>query len=170
MNSFSFCTLFLSAAAVFCDLRTGKIPNRLLSAGLAAALILQLTEHAFYGLPLLLSGALVPFALLYPAYKLGMTGAGDVKLLTVLGSFLSARGALRLLFVSFLCGALIAVVRMTVSGSFTARFRAFAAYIRETAQSGHFVSYRQYAAAESLVHFSVPVLTAVILLIIGRRI
>ena len=170
MSPFDFCTLFIASAAAFADLRTGKIPNLLLSAGLAASLILQLTEHAFYGIPVLLSGALVPLAALYPAYKLGMTGAGDVKLLAVLGSFLSAKGSLRLLFASFLFGALIAVFRMGISGSFAERFGTFTSYVRETVRRRQFISYRPLAGRGAAVHFSVPVLAAVILLTVWKRI
>ncbi len=90
----------LLVAAVLGDLRARRIPNRLLSLGAAAAVLLhglgwvwpELSSpraSLVHGLSGLAVGALI----LLPGYLLGRTGGGDVKLLAVAGAFLGPAGA-----------------------------------------------------------------------------
>jgi Flp pilus assembly protein protease CpaA len=90
----------LLAAAVAGDLRTRRIPNRLMLLGAFAAALLHgfawvspglssARESLLHGLAGLAVGALI----LLPGYLLGRTGGGDVKLLAVAGAFLGPAGA-----------------------------------------------------------------------------
>ena len=123
------CVLF-TAVAAFCDFRTGHIPNRLIVAGLAVALVLQLGVRVFFarapengtlaelGAGLLNIGlgivvcSLVPFVL----YRLDAIGGGDVKLLLVLGAFLGPMIGLEVELYSFIVVALYAPARLAYEG------------------------------------------------------
>jgi prepilin peptidase CpaA len=68
------------------DVRSRRIPNRLILAGLAAALVLR----AAWGLTPLwqgVAGALVAFAVGFPLFALRAFGGGDVKFLVLCGAF-----------------------------------------------------------------------------------
>lgn len=57
-------------------------------------------------------GALVPFVLLYPVFKLGGLGAGDIKLLAVVGSYLSYQKSISCLIASVLIGGIYALWKL----------------------------------------------------------
>ena len=98
-----------SGAAAVIDLRTGRIPNPLTAVvavgglGLAA---FGLTGHSMTGA---LVGAVLGFALMLPGHLFGGTGAGDVKLLAALGTWLGPGGVLMAFLYSAIAGGVLAV-------------------------------------------------------------
>jgi prepilin peptidase CpaA len=108
--------LAVLAAAVTYDVSSRRIPNRLVLAGVAAALALHAGaslagEAAMAGQhpwsPL--SGMLVGAATLLPMYALRACAAGDVKLMAVVGAFLGAPTALMAGFGTYLAGGLLSL-------------------------------------------------------------
>ena len=98
-----------SGTAAVIDLRTGKIPNPLTAAVAAGGLGLAafgLTGHSMAGA---LVGALLGFVLMLPGHLFGGTGAGDVKLLAALGTWLGPGGVLMAFLYSAIAGGLLAV-------------------------------------------------------------
>ena len=98
-----------SGTAAVIDLRTGKIPNPLTAAVAAGGLGLAafgLTGHSMAGA---LVGALLGFVLMLPGHIFGGTGAGDVKLLAALGTWLGPGGVLMAFLYSAIAGGLLAV-------------------------------------------------------------
>jgi prepilin peptidase CpaA len=78
--------LVLLAAAVI-DWRSNRIPNRLTLGGTVAALMISGLPSGVGPLDSIL-GALTALALLLPLYAIRVTGAGDVKLVAMVGAFL----------------------------------------------------------------------------------
>ncbi len=78
-------TAFALAGAVG-DVRTKRIPNRLVLAGLVVALVIR---AGLGWLPLAhgLGGAALALAIGFPLFALGAFGAGDVKFLSMCGAF-----------------------------------------------------------------------------------
>ena len=98
-----------SGAAAVIDLRTGRIPNPLTAAVAAGGLGLAafgLTGHSMAGA---LVGAVLGFALMLPGHIFGGTGAGDVKLLAALGTWLGPGGVLMAFLYSAIAGGVLAV-------------------------------------------------------------
>ena len=95
-------SILLLAAAII-DLKTYRIPNYLILSGILAALAYHFSSDGFNGLLFSVSGIVVGIGLLIIPYLMGGMGAGDAKLMGVVGGFLGAKGA----FSAFL---LIAVV------------------------------------------------------------
>ena len=97
-----------SGIAAAIDLRTGRIPNPLTATVAAAGLGLAafgLTGHSIAGAA---CGAAVGFALMLPGHLLGGTGAGDVKLLAALGTWLGPGGVLMAFLYSAIAGGVLA--------------------------------------------------------------
>jgi prepilin peptidase CpaA len=96
-------------AALVWDVRSRRIPNQLVLAGLA----LGLTIRVFGGWASLgagLAGAALALALTFPLFALRAMGGGDVKLFAVAGMFLGPAGFLLALLASALVGGVLGVV------------------------------------------------------------
>lgn len=76
----------LLAICVITDLKVRKIYNKVLLPFLIIALIVQLASGGWTGLGHALAGTAVGFSILLIPYFLGGMGAGDVKLLAVIGA------------------------------------------------------------------------------------
>lgn len=109
----------LLGAAVWHDLRSRRIPNRLVWTGMLAGVALQTALPAgaglysapfgALGLGAALAGLALGLALLLPMYALGALGAGDVKLLAMTGVFLGPRELLGAALLTLLSGGLLAL-------------------------------------------------------------
>ena len=112
----------LLGAVVF-DLRSRRIPNRLVLVGIALALALQALA-TITGSPALagrpwwapLAGLGTGLAVLMPLYLLRATGAGDVKLMAMVGSFIGAPATLVAALCTFVAGGLLSLVFMLGRG------------------------------------------------------
>lgn len=74
-------------AASYCDVRARRVPNALIVAGLVAAFVMQGVWYPTKGLGSALQGCLGALGCTLPLYFLRGLGAGDVKLLAVVGAF-----------------------------------------------------------------------------------
>ncbi|MDI5933993.1 prepilin peptidase [Halomonas kalidii] len=102
------CLLLIWSAAVW-DLRSRRIPNRLVMAGAAMGILLQVVVAGPGGALAAITGLLVGLAILLPGYLIGFTGAGDAKLMAAVGTFLGPLGVLQAALASILVGGLIAL-------------------------------------------------------------
>ncbi|HZX25431.1 MAG TPA: prepilin peptidase [Telluria sp.] len=100
--------LLLSAAAR--DLLEQRIPNSYLGAGLACAAILRLAGGGVGSLAWGATGALLGLAMLLPFYFFRGMGAGDVKLMAVVGAYIGPALVWRACFASVLAGGIAALV------------------------------------------------------------
>ena len=97
------------AVAVYMDVSRHRIPNKLNMVGLCSGLVLQGVAAGFPGLLTGLLGGLVGFACFVPLYALRGMGAGDVKLLAAVGTFLGPLGAAYAAMFSLVAGGLGAI-------------------------------------------------------------
>ena len=97
--------------AVYTDMKTGTIENRLTGAGLAAGLLMNLMEGGGQGFWESLRASALMLASLFILFLLRGLGAGDIKLLAAVTAFFP-RMAVRLAVASFLAGAVLAAGKM----------------------------------------------------------
>lgn len=101
--------LILLTAAVFTDLRTHRIPNILVFPALALSLLVHTLDSGFDGLMVAGGGLAVGIAVLLPFYLVGGMGAGDVKLVGVVGSLLGPWAALVTGMATMMAGAVLGI-------------------------------------------------------------
>lgn len=122
------CALALAAwllAACWTDVRSRRIPNALVAGGIACGLLLQAGAPAGTGLFAYLWGGLgvaqallglaAGLALFMPLYLLRAIGAGDVKLLAMVGVWLGAQAVLAAALWTLIAGGVLAVGAMLAS-------------------------------------------------------
>ncbi|WP_295450279.1 A24 family peptidase [uncultured Thiodictyon sp.] len=80
--------LVLVWAAAWVDFHTFKVPNALSVSGALLGLLVQAISAGIDGLGAGLAGLGLAMVLFFPLYLIGRTGAGDVKLIGALGTFL----------------------------------------------------------------------------------
>lgn len=115
--------LFALCLAVMTDLRSRRIPNKLVLAGLlfafaahATAMLADLEALAGDRAWSPLTGGLTGFAALLPLYAVRACGAGDVKLMTMVGAFVGAETVLLTALYTLIAGGLLALVFMLFRG------------------------------------------------------
>ena len=96
--------------AAWTDWTTWRIPNWLVAGGAAAALMLATFAPDGIGLRLCLLGAIVGFGVFLPLYLAKGMGAGDVKLMTVIGMYVGPWPAIDIALLTCLIGGAWAVV------------------------------------------------------------
>ncbi len=156
------------AVAVVMDLLFDKIYNEWIFIAIAAGLSYAAWQNGGYGV---LSAAIsmsVPVMLLYPLFRIGTLGAGDVKLLAAAGCFLTVRETVICLGMSLFCGAVLSLIKMLAERNFIQRMKYLLAYIYDVFRSGEWKFYRQDAEdrkkrREGEIHFSLPVLIGMVI-------
>jgi prepilin peptidase CpaA len=106
---FSYFALILLVAAVW-DIRFKRIPNWLTFPSMIVALSYYVIVGGFEGLLFSLQGAVVGMAILIIPYFMRGMGAGDVKLVGVVGAFLGVGKVVLALLWTALVGGLYAIV------------------------------------------------------------
>lgn len=82
-------TAFIAGAVVF-DVKTDRIPNILNGIGCLAGMLSQLMENGMKGVLGSLAGMLIPVGILLVLFAFRIIGAGDIKLLAMIGAFVGA--------------------------------------------------------------------------------
>jgi prepilin peptidase CpaA len=100
-------TAWLAAAS---DWKHWRIPNQLLAASMAAALMFSMFTPDSLTLRDCLLGGVTGLVILMPFYLMGGMGAGDVKLLGVLGMHMGWLATLHVALISALVGGVWAIV------------------------------------------------------------
>lgn len=108
--------LLLLSVAVISDQRERRIPNILILVGLVLGLGWNIYSSGVSGLWFSLQGLAAGIALLFIPFVFGGMGAGDVKLLGMIGAFNGAEFAFHTFIAMALWGALIAVVLLIKGG------------------------------------------------------
>jgi prepilin peptidase CpaA len=103
-------------ASIF-DFLALKIPNWLTYPSLAVGIsYFTITKGGYEGFIFSLAGAAAGFGLLILPYMIGGTGAGDVKLMGAVGSFLGAHGVFMVFIFSGILGGAYAIFLLASKG------------------------------------------------------
>lgn len=157
------------AGACVCDYRHGRIPNCLLALTAALGMAWRFWSGGPPGaISYVGEGALV-IALLYPFFKIGALGAGDVKLLGVAAGYLPFDRVLYFLFFSMLVGAIISLYKVWRQGNYLCRWSRFWKYLADVAKAGALLPYlkREEEERREGVRMAGPVLAGLLLYLGG---
>jgi prepilin peptidase CpaA len=103
--------LIISAAY---DLRSHRIPNYLTYTAMLLGIIFNTSLTGFEGLLFSFTGTATGLGVLFTFYLMGGMGAGDVKLLGSVGSFLGAKGVFWSFLFSAIAGGLYSIILLIV--------------------------------------------------------
>lgn len=110
-----FLVVILLMAAIS-DIRFWKIPNRLTFPALMAGLVYHTCTSGWKGLFFSIGGVFLGLALLMTFYLLGGMGAGDVKLMGVVGGILGPKGVFAAFLSTALIGGVYAIILLALQG------------------------------------------------------
>ena len=133
----------LLAAACCFDYRYKKIPNFLIIVMLVLGAGRRFLQGGAWEVAFCAGAVVLVMCLLYPLFKVGAVGAGDVKLLGVTAGYLPFKKILVFLFLSLLIAAVVSLVKMMRKNYFLERMGYLLNYIRDVVKSGRFKLYLQ---------------------------
>lgn len=113
-----FVLVMVLAVCVYTDIRFKRIYNAVLVPAVAVALIGNIYTGGLDGGMACIKGLLLGMGLLYIPFALGGMGAGDVKLLGVIGAFKGPQFVWLTFLAGAVTGGLVSLVVMAVSGRF----------------------------------------------------
>jgi Flp pilus assembly protein protease CpaA len=104
--------VLITVAALVCDIKSFRIPNKLLAVGAGIAALILAAEGIAGGNVLCdICRGIAVLVVLFVVYCIGGIGAGDVKLLAVLGLLLGSKTA-QVIVAAFIAAAVLGVAGM----------------------------------------------------------
>lgn len=131
----------LLAAACYCDYRKKRIPNYLIIAIVLVSVIWRFLLEGLPGAITCVFQAVLIGAMLYPLFKIGALGAGDVKLFGATAGCLPFEKIFVFLFVSLLISAIISLAKLWKYDHLIERLQYFGEYLADIFKSGSFRLY-----------------------------
>ena len=159
MQGASILTLYaILVVAVVQDMTSMKISNRLIGMGLLLALAFGLFLGGVPRMFQVLLNSSLPVIVLYLLYLIGVLGAGDIKLFSVIGAFTNFKTWTDCMVAAFVAGAGIALAKMLMQRNLSVSLLKARLFLGELV-SGKTVSYRDgWVEEKNLMHFSVAIL------------
>ena len=133
------CVLLL--AACYCDYRKKKIPNYLIVAMAFTGVVWHFLMAGVPGAAICVLQMVLIGGILYPLFKIGAVGAGDVKLFGVTAGCLPFEKIFVFFFVSLLIAAMISLVKLWQYGNLSERLHYLMEYLADVWKSGSFRLY-----------------------------
>lgn len=164
--------LVLFFAAIL-DFYRGKIPNILVLAGCCYGMIRLVYYQDIFSHIL---GIVFPAIVLFPLYKIGTVGAGDIKLFSMMGFYLSFMENLYCIFIAFVLGAIVSAISCIRYENFLERMTYLFSYLKECFFTGHFRYYyldskgkqvSHSVESKSKIHLAIPIFISALLHIGG---
>lgn len=152
-------TLLLLSMAVWMDIRTCRISNRLIVSGLLLGLFIQMEEYGIKGVGIFIINVSIPVVLLYLLFLMRALGAGDIKLFSVISSIWNLKITCIIMMAGFLAAAILSLCKLIYNRNLFSRLCVFWNYIRLVAMSGRIEKYpRESEGKQNFIHFSVAIL------------
>jgi len=141
------------------DIKTAKISNRLIGAGLLLGYIRNLWEYGWNGSFYFLLQISLPVLLFYLLFLMHAFCACDIKLFSVIGSCIGIEGLLKVIVYSFFVGAGSSYFVLIRNQNFYARMAYFFHYVKTSLCTKSIARYDyQSDGKQNFIHFSVAIL------------
>ncbi len=93
--------------------------------------LLRLGDSGLYGIAYWFSGVMIPIAILYALFLLGMLGAGDIKLISVIGGFCGVSCCIKVFVFALFAGGILSFFKCIRHGYLLSRLQYFTAYFSD---------------------------------------
>lgn len=148
--------LFLAAVG---DVRTGRISNRLILAGLCMGLFYRVFKEGPVGIFIFFVHVTIPVIVLFLLFLMHVLGAGDIKLFSIISGICSLGEWTGCMAAAFVIGAILAVMKMVYFRNLGFRILCLGIYIRTILMERCFYPYPFGAKeGENTIHFSIAIL------------
>ena len=131
----------LLVVACFYDYRKRRIPNLLLLIMYAVGWVYRSLDIGAAGLFLFPAESVGVMLLMYPLFKIGILGAGDIKLYGICAGYLPSDKFLYFLFFSMLIAVIFSLFKMLKESNAIDRLFYLCEYVLDVAQTGNFRPY-----------------------------
>lgn len=145
-------------AAVVTDFCSMRISNRLILAGLAVSLALRIGQGGLTVILPYLGNIAFPVVTLYLFYLIGMIGAGDIKLFSLVGGFVNFTTLINCMVMAFLTGAAFSLVKLLVHPGGGERLGQGFFYLFSLLCGNREPYPRDTVSRDSLIHFALCIL------------
>jgi len=108
--------------AFICDMKTDKVPNKLILLGYGIGLANFVIKYGPLGILFGIMAVGAVWLCLFPVYRMGGLGGGDCKMLAWTVLFLEPDMLLECYFFIFLCGGIIALIKIVLAKGRTFHF------------------------------------------------
>lgn len=164
-----FLLVLLLIASVVMDYKQDRIPNGIIVFGFVIGFFSRFTGNGWQDIFNAGVVIIISFCILYPLFRIGGIGAGDVKLLLMTGSFFSADEQLHVMMFSFIIGAILSIEKMISEDNFKERMQYLFSYLADVLRTRQWKLYGENPATDShkyksnKIHFALPVFFSVML-------
>ena len=157
------CLVILSVAAAH-DAYDGRVSREVTMIGMIISQAWVICHSSVQDALIALLFGFFLLLILYPLFMIGTLGAGDIKLIMILPAYMTFSDALQTVFIAFICGACIGLVRMIATRSLITRLRVMKNYIVAVSESGRLLMYETPEQMKGpqlndhQIHFTIPLL------------
>lgn len=154
--------------ASFQDARTGKISNWLILIGMILGFVLQTHLYGLWGIFQIIITCVVPFFILFPLFKIGVLGAGDIKIFIVMGFYMNLTDLLICIIISFIIAAIPALVKLYKEESLKERMEYLNDYLGQLMKTKEILPYyfneqNEKEIDKTKIHMTIPILLSFLL-------
>ena len=154
------CLIAILSIAAYEDITSLKVSNRIICTGWCLGFLSNIfSTDLFTGSINWIKGIIIPICILFLLYIFKMLGAGDIKLISVIGGFFGSVFALKVFVVSIFIGGMWAVIKCVRYGYLYIRIIYFKKYLAEFIRSKKINPYyvRERDGDEIVIPFSAAI-------------
>lgn len=149
--------------AVYQDFKSMKVSNRLIVIGYVFGLGVTLLQKGQSGVAQYLLGIVVPVVLLFSLFVIRILGAGDIKLLSMIGGFLNFKELLWCIGLSFLIGAVESLLVLLKEGILVEGIEDGASYLGQMLWEKKLLPNENRKDKRHLTHFTLSICLALVI-------
>jgi len=131
-----FISLMMAITAAVWDVRQHRIPNWITLPGVLAGMVLRSALLGWKGIVDAVTGCLLAGGIFFLFYLVRAMGAGDVKLMAAIGSFVGPSQAMNIVLASAICGGILGIVYALYRGRLWSTVRNAASLLKFHAVAG----------------------------------
>lgn len=124
------CLFVILSIAAWMDIQTKRVSNRLVGCGLVLGFLFHIVKYGWVGSIYFFIRIMIPVLVFYLFFLMRVLGAGDIKLFSVISSFIGLKGLAEVLVYSFLAGAVFSLIVLFRNRNLSARLNYVLYYVK----------------------------------------